>query len=110
MKTPWGDISDDPVGYARSFLVVIGMFCSAALLIGFARRGWSLPPDIGLFQICMLSFVAIIGVSALWSAFTAADTTVEHIADTFSHHEICVVFLVVAWPMHMILREYWKRK
>mgnify|MGYP001367391970 CR=1 FL=1 len=108
MKWPWQDIADDPIGYCRSFLIVVAIFMVSALIIGFARTGWAIPTT--LFEGVMTVLAIACAVLVLGVAVFSGDASVERVADASSRHEVSILLLVLAWPVHVALRPLWKRK
>jgi biotin transporter BioY len=108
MKWPWQEFADDPIGYCRSFLIVVAMFMVSALIIGLVRTRWALPTN--LFQVVMTLLVIALAVLAVGVAVLSSDASVERVADAFSRHEVSILLLALAWPLHVVLGRLWKRK
>lgn len=110
MSTLLDELADDAAGYGRSFLIVVGCFFVFALLIGFARQGWEFLEHTSVFGVCMLVLVLALAVIAFVVAISAPDSLIGQAADAASRHEISILLIIVAWPVHMLLKPIWNRK
>lgn len=109
MKTPWQSFCDDPRGYSRSFLLLVGVFmCS--MVVTMAYRGMVLKTE-PLYLWTYIALVVTLGVAvaALVAAFSRRPALVETLADGCTTHAAAFVLLLAAWPIQLLLGKFWNR-
>lgn len=109
MKNPWQEFRDDPTGFSRSFLLLVGMLMLCACSIGVYRSIIAKTEHANLFTYVAMIVTFVIGAYAIISAFSKNADLVATFADGCSTHEAAILLLVAAWPLQLVLKGYWKR-
>ncbi|WP_431822910.1 hypothetical protein [Burkholderia sp. F1] len=95
--------------YSRSYLVTLGL---ALAVLGFfglslhdAMNGDWVPFAVAFLVACGLGGLAMILVGRFGSG-----RTVDGWADATSSHDAALIVMAIAFPLHLVLRHFYKRR
>ncbi|WP_218641379.1 hypothetical protein [Burkholderia ubonensis] len=95
--------------YSRSYLVTLGLALAGLGCVGLSLYD-AMNGDWAPFAVAFLVACALGGLVMVLVGLFGSDRTAGGWADATSSHEAALIVMVVAIPLHFVLRRFYKRR